>query len=67
MTRETSWKVREIEKERMKNTGEGGGMKTSHDLENSLVVCKMMDGRKEKTERTKNILETNMKENKRNN
>lgn len=66
MTRETSWKVREIEIERMKNIGEGG-MKTSHDLENSLVVCKMMDGRKEKTERTKNILETNMKENKRNN
>lgn len=42
-------------------------MKTSHDLENSSVVCKMLDGRKQKTKRTKNILKKNMKENKRKN
>lgn len=66
------WLVRQVGKyvklrKREWRIQERGGMKTSHDLENSSVVCKMMDWRKEKTERTKNILETNMKENKRNN
>lgn len=61
MTRETRCKVRGIEKGRTEKIG----MKSVHDLENSPVVCKMLDGRKQKTKITRNILEKNMKEKKR--